>query len=611
MKKRSKASSKASADDKNLLLQCYNSGHCAEAERVARRLVAAFPTDPFSLKILGLLLTQSNRSQEALPLLKKAAERSPNDPQLFNLLGNTLQELGHPDAAIARYTKALALKPDFVEAHYNLGNALRGLGRLEAAIEHYATAVQTKDDFFEAHYNLGDTLQELGRLDAAVACYTKALELRPEVVETYYNLGNALKDLGQLDQAVARYATALTLRPDFVEGHYNMGRALQELGDLDAALKHYQEAATLQPDLAAVCNNMGVVLQDLGRFAEAAVCYQKALAIDPDDAEVIYNLGSLAKDALDEEACAALSRMLATPATADANKMFAHFALGKALADKGEDDQAFAHVAQGHRLRQDWNKTRGSVYDPARDQARLAAYQQAITPAFFAERRAWGVPDRTPIFVVGFPRSGTSLVEQILASHSAVQGAGELEDLGRLADAASLFASPEQACRDLARLTPETARSLAARYLGKLQAVSGGRTRVVDKMPHNFQDLWLIALLFPNAVILHCVRSPEDTCLSCFLTKFAKGYAYTDDLVALGRHYQYYRDVMDLWKAVIPMAARIRAGSSGVSRSRTPTSTAPAPWKAVPRYTGRQASRGTIRTAPVSGQYASTASTTS
>jgi tetratricopeptide (TPR) repeat protein len=321
------------------------------------------------------------------------------------------------------------------------------------------------------------------------------------------NLGLALQAQGKVEQAVASFRRALALRPDFAEMHASLGRALTTVGLLDLAEASYRRAIDLSPGRASFYYGLAEVI----RFT----------AVDRHFAR----MQDLAQ------------RIVRLPAE---DQVYLQFALGKAYGDLGEHERSFHHFLVGNA-----RKRRLTSYDEAATLKRFGL----VRAGFTAERMifAVGQPVDGPIFILGMPRSGTTLVEQILASHPQVYGAGELDLFGH---AVKDFA-PRGAVFD-AGLSAEDFGRLGAGYLHRLRAVAPGATRITDKMPQNFLFCGLISMALPNARIIHVRRDPVDTCLSCFSTLFADGHPYTYDLGELGRYYRCYRVLTDHWRQVLP-----------------------------------------------------------
>ena len=276
--------------DIDALLDAYNKQLWVQAERDAMAMIANYPQHEFGRKVLGAILAQVGKVDEALVHLRKSVELAPMDAEAHSNLGLTFKSLGRFAEAEASYLKAIALKPDYAEAHSNLGVTLSCLGRLQEAEAVYRQAIVLKPAYAEAHNNLGNALRDLGRLQQAVASYRKAITLKPGYSEAHSNLGNALQDLGRLAEAQECYKKAIELKPGYAEAHNNMGNILKSLGRLTESEASYRQALALQPGYAEVCNNLGNALKDMGRLREAEVCYRQAVAFKPDLPKVHSNL---------------------------------------------------------------------------------------------------------------------------------------------------------------------------------------------------------------------------------------------------------------------------------------------------------------------------------
>jgi tetratricopeptide (TPR) repeat protein len=497
-------------------LSLHQEGRWQEAEPLYQAVIAAEREHFGALYGLGILRCQQRRFDEGEGLLRRALRRHPGSPEVHYSLGTALQALGRPADALRCYERAVALRPDFAEALNNLGNMLQALGRYAEAATQYRRALAARPGFAGAHFNLGNALHALGQPAAAIAEYREALAAAPHYAEALNNLGNVLREMNRGEEAVAAYDAALAAAPANVDGHYNRGNALKELG----------------------------------RFAEARAAFGQALALDPRCAAAYHDLVDSCRIESGDPVTAAMEGLAAEAgALGEIDRALLHFALGKIYADLGRHDDAFAQWSRGAGL-----KRRHVDYDEAAEFRRFARIERVFTPALLRGLAGQGDPSSVPIFILGMPRSGTSLVEQILASHPLVLGAGESADLPAAAEAigaGSGRAYPESVeILDAAGL-----RSFAADYSRRARARvgTGAAERITDKLPANFRYVGLIALAFPNVRIIHVRRDPVDTCLSCFSRCFvggAQGYSY--DLRELGRYYRRYQALMAEWRALLP-----------------------------------------------------------
>jgi tetratricopeptide (TPR) repeat protein len=561
----------------------HQSGKLPEAIEHLRRATALAPGQAHYFANLGEMCRLAGRTEEAIVAGNRALALNPDYAEALSNVGIALFEQDRFEAALVNYERAVALKPDFVQAHSNRGNALQRLKRFAEAETCYRRAIELEPQFPDAWNNLGTCLRELKRSEEAETAYRKALELRPNDPETLDNLALALKDLDRLDAAAdtLRAALAIEHRSDKIHLHYGtvlidqskveeaaaateralalnprshdainlMGRIAFERGRLDDALAHYRRALALKPDLADAHNNMGNVLKELGQLDEAQQAYLRALELDPDVSGVYVNLADSKKFAPGDPHLAAMEALAAkTEGLTKTDRMQLDFALGKAYADLKEHARSFAHLRKGAAA-----KRAMIAYDEATALALFDRIEQAFTPEVIAAGSGGGDPSRMPIFVLGMPRSGTTLVEQILASHPAVNGAGELKTLN---DVVLTVRGPDGIPLPYPEFVPSldggALQAIGARYVAQVRELAPQGERVTDKMPSNYFFAGLIHLALPNAKIIHTMRDPVDTCISCFSKLFTAEQNHTYDLGELGRYYRRYERLMAHWRRVLP-----------------------------------------------------------
>lgn len=458
---------------------------------------------------------------------------------LWNLLGVSSAQIGDLAEAETAFHRASVLRPDYAEAHNNLGNVLRDDGKIAEAVTSFRRALTIAPDFAEAHNNLGNALKAAGDPDAAMASYRRALTLRPTYVEAQINLGSLLHAQGRLAEAVASYRQAITIAPDHAVAHNSLGNALSEQGKLDEALASYSRALAIAPGNALAHNNLGNALSGQGQFAAAEASYRRAIEIRPDYAECHRHLSELTTYSAGDPQIETMLRLHQAPDTPPQDRCHICFALAKAFEDTGDLAQAFGYLTEGNALR------KGLLhYDIGQDRRLFAAIRRsedAVRSLAIAPAQASAT---IPIFILGMPRSGTSLVEQIISSHSAVQGAGELTAVERLSRSLIVGETP---------LSAESLRAFRTGYLDDLAAVSGGKTFVTDKTPHNFRFIGLIARALPEARIIHVSRDAKAVCWSNFRQYFtADGIGYSHDLGDIVSYYRLYSDLMQHWAARYP-----------------------------------------------------------
>jgi tetratricopeptide (TPR) repeat protein len=567
-------------------LVAARSGQIDRAAELIGQALSAKPSFAEAHNNLGITLRALGRHEEALSAFGRALELTPKNADVQNSVAVTLAALGRQDEALAASRRTVDLDPGFAKGHYNLGRTLQLMGRHEQALAAYRRAIELEPEYASAHNNLGVALQDLGRNEAAAAAFRRALELQPDYADASNNLGVALRNLGRLDEAEAALRRAIELKADYAEAYNNLGALWQDRGKLEEAAGACRRAIELQPGYAAAYTNLGNTLKELGRTGEALALYDRAASLltrgyeDPwvNKAVLLIELGRVS-EALEatDQALAVNPRSGAAWHARSELKSFCRddpdiermesllaagqaqglrpldctnlaFALGKAWMDAGDPDRAFAHFNEGNR------RKRATILHDAEATSRwLASVSEVITPHLMSRFAGAGHPSDVPIFVVGMPRSGTTLVEQILASHPEIEGAGELWALQAIVNdipqsGASRLSYPQV----LRELSPDDLTLLGSRYVERVVAWAPGRRRVVDKMPTNFQFAGLIHLMLPNARIIHCRREAMDTCLSCYTKNLRGGARYSFDLRELGMFYRSYEALMAHWRESLP-----------------------------------------------------------
>lgn len=574
---------------KTQALNLLQQGQTDQARAVLERYCADNPQDAQAWFTLGLATVQLGQSEAAESCFRTAARLEPTKAVIHYNLGKTLQMMGRLAEAEASYREAIRFQPDLEAAHSNLGIVLLDGERAGEAVQCFQQALRIAPRLAEAHYNMGNALRRLGRLDEADESYRRALEIKPELAEAYESRGSLLLARGKFDEAIESYHAALDLRsdmllakcglaaalkelglgfraeacyrevlqldPEYIPAYMGLGRLFLDIGIFDAALENYQRALELDPDHASAAAETVVVLERMGRVSEAWEILQPLLQWEGRDrtvvalayADVSRHVGRQA------EALQMLKDVLGRAdelRLSDRQRLLLYFAAGRLLDHVGSYDEAFECYRSGNQLY--WADF------SCKDLAETVTRHVAIFNEDFMRRapRARHGSQR-PVFIVGMPRSGTSLVEQILASHPDVYGAGEMEDINWMAiSLPSTLASSKGYPDCVTEMTEEVCDRLAAQYLERLAAIAPeAALRVTDKMPGNYFHLGLIALLFPGARIVHCVRDPLDTCLSCYFQSFiqANNHQYAYNLEHLGCAYRQYRRLMGHWNAVLDL----------------------------------------------------------
>ena len=557
------------------LIAMINAGQFAELESRTLEMMNQYPNSAFLWKALSVSLWRQGK--DALQALEKTVQLSPEDAEAHSNLGNALRARRLFDEAAASHRRALALQPSYAEAHNNLGTALRDLGQRDQAVESFHRALALKPRFAVAHCNLGEAFRSLGQFDEALTCYFRALEIQPDFIEAHSRVGDVSLDIGRLHDSLASYRRVIAFKPDLATAHYGEGNALLGLGQYGEAVSSYRRALALKPAFADAHNNLGVALRQLGRPTEAATSCRTALQIDPNLVAAIVFLAQLHADggafveAEDEfrralsiepdspeawAGIAGLRKMTGSDAgwLAEAQRIAGRpllprqeialrYAIGKYFDDTRDFEQAFVNYQRANELTK--------LHRPAHDRQGVT---QAVDRIVHRYDRAWIHGARNdanstprPVFIVGMPRSGTTLAEQILAAHPAVFGAGELSFWN--------IASTTHESLPHHKAGDALISELGDAYLKILRDLSADALRVSDKMPDNFKWLGLIHAALPKARIIHLRRNPLDTCLSIYFQNFQNGHSYANDLDDLSHFYGEYLRTMTHWQLTLPEGA--------------------------------------------------------
>ncbi len=566
----------------------HQSGKLGEAIEHVHRAITQNPNVAIYHANLGEMCRLAGRLEEAVAAGRRAIELNPDYAAAHSNVGIALFDQGKFEEALAHYDRAVVIEPDFAQAHSNRGNALLRLKRFAEAEGSYRRAIELQPNFADAWNNLGTCLRELKRPEEAEIVYRKALELNPNNPDTLDNLGLALKDLERLEEAAelmrralvieqragkfhlhygsvlidqdkieeAAVATerALALDPNDPDVVNQMGRVAFERGNLEAALGYYRRALTLKPDLADVHNNMGNVLKELGELQGAQDAFLEALRLDPENTGVFVNLADSIKFAPGDPRVAAMEALAAkSEGLSKTDHIHLDFALGKAYADLNDHARSFKHLIAGNAA-----KRAAISYDEQLAFALFDRIEAVFTRELIAAKFGGGESSPLPIFVMGMPRSGTTLIEQIIASHPLVHGAGELQNMN---DVVLTVRGPDGNTIPYPEFVPalqaSALKQIGAHYLASVRKLipadkAANYQRVTDKMPSNYYFAGLIHLALPNATIIHSVRDPLDTCVSCFSKLFSAQQNHTYDLGELGRYYRRYQQLMGHWQRVLP-----------------------------------------------------------
>jgi tetratricopeptide (TPR) repeat protein len=528
----------------NLAEMCRLKGLLTEGEEAGRRAVALDASLAGAWNNLGILQQEAGKFEESRVSLERVVALQPDSPEAHNNLGNTYKRMGDLGRARLQYGKAIELRPEYSEAYSNLASLLNDHGECEAAAAAARRSIEINPQMVDAYLNLASIEITRSRPAEALRWLNSLASFAPLHAGAWNARARTLKQLDQLDEALAAARQAVALAPHSADSHNTLGQILQHLGRNDEALAAFERAIHL-PGVAAedAMLSRAAAFLESGLKEESMLGYERAAKAFPASVKAIFARSEVIRYESGDPDLERLENYLSHGDAQPLNdRTAAHFALGKAYLDADEPARAFEHLRLGSKLK------RGTFqYDAAQTAAWIASIAETFSGSLMKRLAGsgGGEPSSTPIFVVGMPRSGTTLVEQILASHPLAQGAGELSALRQVAETAGPY--PASALQ----LTGEALTTMGRQYMARIAPLVT-RSRLVDKMPANFLYTGFIRLILPNARIIHCRRNAADTCLSSYTKLFASEQLFSYDLGELGRFYMAYEQLMAHWRALLP-----------------------------------------------------------
>jgi tetratricopeptide (TPR) repeat protein len=565
----------------NMGIVLKDQGKLEEAIEAYNEALAIKPDYADAYYNMGVTLQEQGKLEEAVEAYNKALAIKPDYADAYYNIGNAFKEQGKLEEAIEAYNKALAIKPDYAEAYNNMGSALQEQGNREEAIEAYNNALALKPDYAEAHNNMGNALKKQGKLEEAIEAYNKALAIKPDYADAYYNMGVTLQEQGKLEEAIEAYNKALAIKPDNAEAYNNMGITLKEQGKLEEAIEAYNKALAIKPNKAEAYNNMGSALQDQGKLEEAIEAYNKALAIKLDYAEAWLNgaealekwnklkeLGLWLERAFQilEPVPSDISFMKAkllwrNKDTQEAIKLISNIDVETIKPIRKQDylnlKAKCCEASKDYDLAYDCFKRMNSFAIKSNDYLGLnpELYFQNIK-AQLASLKSNSLenpinsiteqPDLVPVFLVGFPRSGTTLLDTILRSHSNIDVVEE-QPLVRSAQAFVEKSGYPELAQTLPKEVISRARKAYITELDKHRESTDNKSILIDKLPLNLLQIPLIQQLYPRTKYILALRHPLDTILSCWMQNFKLNDAMAN-MVDLERIVDFYSVAMETFK---------------------------------------------------------------
>jgi tetratricopeptide (TPR) repeat protein len=565
----------------NEVVQLINAGQADKAEALCRDAVDRNPRDVNMVALLGATLLKTRQIKEAEKILREAIELAPNFAKPHEDLGILLLEENRPDDAVPILRNATRLDPKAELAFFNLGRALAMLGngaeadkafeaafelnperkRLALAAEHHRNGrLDEAEKLFretlrdnpgnvDAERFLGAIAASQSRFGEAERRFRRAIELAPDFVRAIIDLGLVLKEQSRYEEAIDCFKQAIQLEPQNVQPHFQLASTLAPAALTYDAVEAYQRVLEIQPEHAGATLGLAHMLKTVGRQDEAVAAYRKFIGLKPDEGDGYWSLANLKTYRLNNEDIREMESRLAGDDLTDQSAVSFLFALAKTFEDQGDIDRAWGYYRGGNEKRRMLEH-----YDPVQTEVTNDAIISVFDRPFLEQNTGLGNPDPAPIFIVGLPRSGSTLLEQILASHSMVEGTAELPYAGRLAASLSRNRADGINYPEAAReLGEKQFKAMGQEYVDLAQLHrTEGRSRFIDKMPNNTPTIGLLHLMLPNAKIIDARRHPLDSCFSCYRQLFAQGQTFTYDLTDIGEYFLQYERMMDHWHDVLP-----------------------------------------------------------
>ena len=522
------------------------SGNTAKAEQMYKQVLDAEAGNKHALNLLGALCVNSYRPQEAVDYLTKAIAADADEAQAHANIGLAYKDLGQAVAAARHLLEATRLNQQNPMVFNNLGNVLRELDQPRKAIKAYDKALRIDPNFSECWSNLAAAFKDTGEYETGLKAIDKALELEPDLAQAFSNRGDIRLQQGRFEEALDDYQTAIRINPNFTATIVNMAKVLRDMDRPDESLKVLERAFEIDPGNPQTYHVKGVLLEQIGEREAAVENFQRAIEIAPDLAMSHYYLAQIkGRQSSEDELDAALAIWAKEDMTPNAT-MYTAFALYRMYEQREEFDTAFKYLAAANKAKFDVRP-----YDDG-DFAKFSGdILDATDKAVDRQGTDIGNPDSRPVFVLGMPRSGTSLTEQILASHSEVAGAGELSYAFDTVRSIAKITGKKFPL-DMETLSAEQFAELGANYMALHSDEHLASRYVVDKSPLNFQYIGPLALMLSGARFIHCHRDPIANCFAIHRIPFGLNQTYAHSLEGLGQYYTRFWNIMQHWKKLFP-----------------------------------------------------------
>jgi len=521
----------------------YKKGQLQQAQDVCQRILRKQQRAD-AILILGMIAHEQRDFEVAAERYQQFLAIEPNHAQTHYYLGLVLNKLGHTELAVEHLNKSITLDANNAAAHNQLGDAYTLLRRWEEAAKAYQHVLAIQAEDVATTIKLGNVFLAAQLLTKAISLYERALTILPDNALLHRHLGASLHRMGETQRAISCFKQSLSLRPDYVGARIDLAQVLRRLGRAEEALVQLEEAIGLEPHDVDSHISLALTLRQLGQTDSAIERLEQFLSAKPNCGSAYYHISMMKPR---QELIPVVEKLVSDSKLPKNDAISCHFALGNLLDDSKSFDQAFSHYLTANTLERE-----KFDYDPRENIEVFDKLIKVYTKRFFQDKRQFGSVSELPVFIVGLPRSGTTLVEQIVSSHALVHGAGEIEALpgANLSVTQQLsYAKPSPEC--MALIDGKTIEKYSARYLEELELHCTVAERITDKLPGNFARIGFIRTLFPDARIIHCQRNPLDNCVSVFFHCFT-ALQCSFDLKELGQFYRDYQRLMTHWQSLFP-----------------------------------------------------------
>ena len=527
------------ANDFNNLEFLFNKKKFKELINNAEVLLKLFPNSPLLYNMIGVVNLETKNYDESLNFLNKALKLKPNDDQIYKNIGLAHFYNKSINQALLNLKLAIKLNPKSSDLYFNIGNIFQDNKNFSNAISSFSKAIELKPNNFSAYINMGICLYELGELNQSIMAYNESIKINPHNSKPYNNLAIVQTVMGDYDLAIKNCSHAIKLQSGlYVEAFINRGNIFTYKGEFNLAINDYLEALKYSPQESNIYVNLGNLENFKGNFEAAITYYKKAIKINPLDTSAYYNLSNVKTNQFTQKQINEMLKLRSNSNLLIKDIVLLCFALFKAFEDIGDFNKAFNFLSDGNKYKKEEIK-----YNIHNDQLFFKNNKKKFSPIQLDSKKFY-ITNKKPIFIVGMPRSGTSLIEQILAKHSKIFGAGELESLRKSVDKSEF--NPNLSISEKLEI-------IRKNYLKELEQLNTKNIYITDKMPTNFKFIGFILNSIPEAKIIHIKRNSEATCFSIFKQNFksrSNGYAYNfDDLIT---YYKMYKDLMQFWHSKFP-----------------------------------------------------------